>query len=664
MVSANIAVASVVQKLFTSSSTNDDSPGDSSVVAQQQQEQQTSGSPALSKLLEEPPSSSAATTSPPRPETLTVPKSKDMNDIKASGEVESTGKKPILSREEERFVAAPDNKASVLAIVNGTTVFKQEILDTPTCGKLERIDTSSMVIKEDLMVIINKPETECQSSQAIDPGASSTSGKEGYQESVSSPTLPKHEIKGVWDDMKGCGEVLQLGEVQRKYSRLGHTSKYQHYGGLSDRHAIKLEKDSDVEDLEEEDDGGFAGFGPSSINIGSRIIGSVIGAGTAVPNELETSSTVEDEDVYNIDNDDTIGLKATKKRKMLEHQQQAIAKLILDSEDSCEPKSADNHHSSGVLAKTEASGVLGTPVQCSTTTSTTISTTSSLNIATCGDTVVPIQDLAVAAAAAAAAAAANCSSGGTSKRDNVKKQFRQTKDKRIEEKSIDFDDCDSVDSLITSRSSVCGGDSDAGGSSSGGSGRGCKRKLHQTSDQLCSSASAVGSPQHFSDASPESPTSTNNGDDPDSEKALRQWRKSIMILWNEIAAHRYASVFLKPITEDRVPGYHSIVHRAMDLQTLKRNTESGALRTTEEFQRDIMLMCTNAIIYNKQGHNVYDMAGNLMRDALAKIEEFQSAAGVVAPESPHKTLRRETRESLAKRTDHSSHRHKKKKKTA
>ena len=58
----------------------------------------------------------------------------------------------------------------------------------------------------------------------------------------------------------------------------------------------------------------------------------------------------------------------------------------------------------------------------------------------------------------------------------------------------------------------------------------------------------------------------------------------------------------------------------MDLQTIKRTIESGSLRTTEEFQRDIMLMCMNAIVYNTAGHNVHAMARQLMTDALAKIE--------------------------------------------
>ena len=50
-------------------------------------------------------------------------------------------------------------------------------------------------------------------------------------------------------------------------------------------------------------------------------------------------------------------------------------------------------------------------------------------------------------------------------------------------------------------------------------------------------------------------------DDSENERAYRSWKKPIMILWNDIAAHKFASLFLRPITDDQAPGYHSIVYR-------------------------------------------------------------------------------------------------------
>jgi bromodomain-containing protein 8 len=58
----------------------------------------------------------------------------------------------------------------------------------------------------------------------------------------------------------------------------------------------------------------------------------------------------------------------------------------------------------------------------------------------------------------------------------------------------------------------------------------------------------------------------------------------------------------------------------MDLSTIKRNIENGALRTTSEVQRDFMLMFTNAIMYNNSRHDVYQMAEQMSDDVLSHIE--------------------------------------------
>ncbi|KAM6299739.1 bromodomain-containing protein 8 [Aegotheles albertisi] len=84
----------------------------------------------------------------------------------------------------------------------------------------------------------------------------------------------------------------------------------------------------------------------------------------------------------------------------------------------------------------------------------------------------------------------------------------------------------------------------------------------------------------------------------------------------------YANVFLQPVTDDIAPGYHSIVQRPMDLSTIKKNIENGLIRTTAEFQRDIMLMFQNAVMYNSSDHDVYHMAVEMQRDVLEQIQQF------------------------------------------
>uniref|UniRef100_A0A8C7WTN6 Bromodomain-containing protein 8 n=1 Tax=Oryzias sinensis TaxID=183150 RepID=A0A8C7WTN6_9TELE len=108
------------------------------------------------------------------------------------------------------------------------------------------------------------------------------------------------------------------------------------------------------------------------------------------------------------------------------------------------------------------------------------------------------------------------------------------------------------------------------------------------------------------------------GEDQEAVQAQKIWKKAIMLVWRAAANHRYASVFLQPVSDDIAPGYHSIVHRPMDLSAIKKNIESGVIRTTAEFQRDIMLMFQNAIMYNSSDHDVYHMALEMQRDVLER----------------------------------------------
>ncbi|XP_060910798.1 bromodomain-containing protein 8 isoform X1 [Labrus mixtus] len=133
-------------------------------------------------------------------------------------------------------------------------------------------------------------------------------------------------------------------------------------------------------------------------------------------------------------------------------------------------------------------------------------------------------------------------------------------------------------------------------------------QLHTTADSIPSSPAS----SQFSMCS----------EDLEALQAQKIWKKAIMLVWRAAANHRYANVFLQPVTDEIAPGYHSIVHRPMDLATIKKNIETGLIRTTAEFQRDIMLMFQNAVMYNSMDHDVYHMALEMQRDVLEQIQQF------------------------------------------
>lgn len=100
----------------------------------------------------------------------------------------------------------------------------------------------------------------------------------------------------------------------------------------------------------------------------------------------------------------------------------------------------------------------------------------------------------------------------------------------------------------------------------------------------------------------------------------RAWKKSIMLVYHRLSTNKYASIFLRPITEDQAPGYHSLIFKPMDLSTIKKNIDNGTIRSTSHFQRDVMLMFQNAIMFNKHNTFVHKMTLEMQEECLQHMQ--------------------------------------------
>lgn len=124
------------------------------------------------------------------------------------------------------------------------------------------------------------------------------------------------------------------------------------------------------------------------------------------------------------------------------------------------------------------------------------------------------------------------------------------------------------------------------------------------------------------DTVPNSPASVRTEDMNFDSKEYRTWKKAIMVNWRLISSHKNASLFSHPVTEAEAKGYEDIVHLPIDLNTIKKRVENGQIRTTVEYQRDILQMFQNAIMFNNADHDVHKMAVEMQRDTINSIEEF------------------------------------------
>ena len=95
-----------------------------------------------------------------------------------------------------------------------------------------------------------------------------------------------------------------------------------------------------------------------------------------------------------------------------------------------------------------------------------------------------------------------------------------------------------------------------------------------------------------------------------------------MMLHADISNHRNGAIFQNPIKHSEAPDYHEIVKRPMDLKTIKSRVKDGLISNSLEFQRDIFLMFANAMMYNRPGSEIYNMAEEVQSQLSGCIAHY------------------------------------------
>ncbi|XP_010217128.1 PREDICTED: bromodomain-containing protein 8-like [Tinamus guttatus] len=103
------------------------------------------------------------------------------------------------------------------------------------------------------------------------------------------------------------------------------------------------------------------------------------------------------------------------------------------------------------------------------------------------------------------------------------------------------------------------------------------------------------------------------------------FKRTLLSIWKVIASHRYSGPFLKAVSDKQAPGYSDVVKRPMDLTSIKRNLSKGHIHTSAQFQRDLMLMFQNAVMYNSSSHHVHRMAVEMQREVLEQLQMLGEA---------------------------------------
>ncbi|EPZ35171.1 hypothetical protein ROZALSC1DRAFT_26820 [Rozella allomycis CSF55] len=96
-------------------------------------------------------------------------------------------------------------------------------------------------------------------------------------------------------------------------------------------------------------------------------------------------------------------------------------------------------------------------------------------------------------------------------------------------------------------------------------------------------------------------------------------------LWNELKKLDAKGIFAEPVTPDIAPDYHLIIKNPMDLDTMKHKILF--YRSLNEFKDDFVLMCNNAMVYNKPETKYYRAGKRLLDNGLTKFDKYYEKVG-------------------------------------
>ncbi|EAL70183.1 bromodomain-containing protein [Dictyostelium discoideum AX4] len=123
--------------------------------------------------------------------------------------------------------------------------------------------------------------------------------------------------------------------------------------------------------------------------------------------------------------------------------------------------------------------------------------------------------------------------------------------------------------------------------------------------------------------------STNTNDDDEQKRREEEHQRasskkilytSMLKVWKGLNSNRFAYIFRYPITKDEAPDYDSVIKHRMDLTTLKKKLDDQVYNTCSEFSKDVILIFKNAMIYNQEDSDIYNMAASMKKIAEKEME--------------------------------------------
>ncbi|XP_042507245.1 uncharacterized protein LOC122083481 [Macadamia integrifolia] len=109
-------------------------------------------------------------------------------------------------------------------------------------------------------------------------------------------------------------------------------------------------------------------------------------------------------------------------------------------------------------------------------------------------------------------------------------------------------------------------------------------------------------------------------------------KKLLLFIIDRLQKKDTYGVFSDPVDPNELPDYHEIIEHPMDFGTVRMKLAGGAYTSLEQFEKDIFLICSNAMRYNSPDTIYYRQARSMQELAKKDFENLRQDSEDNEPE--------------------------------
>ncbi|XP_010498505.1 PREDICTED: bromodomain-containing protein 9-like [Camelina sativa] len=110
-------------------------------------------------------------------------------------------------------------------------------------------------------------------------------------------------------------------------------------------------------------------------------------------------------------------------------------------------------------------------------------------------------------------------------------------------------------------------------------------------------------------------------------------KKLLVFILDRLQKKDTYGVYSDPVDPEELPDYHEIITNPMDFSTVRKKLDSAAYASLEQFERDVFLICTNAMEYNSSDTVYYRQARAIQELAKKDFENLRQDSDDEEPQS-------------------------------